>query len=245
MSSRDLIDDLLGVDFDKEEDTSKVDELESLSNKFNELLGMIPIADDGTREREVAVDIISKIIERREATDRFNLKNDILLATIENSNDVAIYSLDRDFNLLNFSKSFADMIFSLTGHTLFIGANALSFINDEEIEMFKNVLKGDTLSVNISSESNEQTVTLPVAFFMIVLSDGSFAIRQCSPSRRFIIESGMKRTRTTSDIATATLVQMSAPRVTWKWWLSAAPNRGRFWRSLLQRRLLMRFSEWS
>ena len=48
MSSRDLIDDLLGVDFDKEEDTSKVDELESLSDKFNDLLGMIPIADDGT-----------------------------------------------------------------------------------------------------------------------------------------------------------------------------------------------------
>ena len=61
MSSRDLIDDLLGVDFDKEEDTSKVDELESLSDKFNELLGMIPIADDGTREREVAVEVIGKL----------------------------------------------------------------------------------------------------------------------------------------------------------------------------------------
>ena len=60
MSSRDLIDDLLGVDFDEEEDTSKVDELESLSDKCNELLGMFPIADDGTREREVAVDVISK-----------------------------------------------------------------------------------------------------------------------------------------------------------------------------------------
>ena len=61
MSSIYLIDDLLGVDFDEEEDTSKVDELESLSTKFNELLGMIPIADDGTREREVAVDIIGKL----------------------------------------------------------------------------------------------------------------------------------------------------------------------------------------
>ena len=61
MSSKDLIDDLLGVDFDEEEDTSKVDEFESLSDKFNELLGMIPIADDGTREREVAVEVNSKL----------------------------------------------------------------------------------------------------------------------------------------------------------------------------------------
>ena len=71
-----MIDDFLEVDYELEEDMCEVNEFESLSVKFNELLGMIPIADDGTKEREVAVDVIGKLkstfakVSKDERTER-------------------------------------------------------------------------------------------------------------------------------------------------------------------------------
>ena len=53
------IDDLLETELS--DDEVEFDLVETLSSEFDKLLGNIPIADEGSKEREVAIDLINQL----------------------------------------------------------------------------------------------------------------------------------------------------------------------------------------
>jgi PAS domain S-box-containing protein len=98
----------------------------------------------------------NKANKLRESEYKLNVEKNILEATIQSPNDISIFTLDTNFNYINFNLNHKDNMRQLYGIEVEMGGNLFDYINDAAAQQHARKIYHSVLNGNIHTEEDQK-----------------------------------------------------------------------------------------